>query len=326
MARSSRFFRMIRVFSLAFLICGCGLAPQKVSLSSPEIKPLLAAIEKVDRATLGFTPISTNAAIRLELSSRANYDAMLHVYGDTSRTIGFRKEGDGYRWISEQEIHTGPKWQQTIDGNFRERIVVEYQTERVNGIPLNELQIVYSGDDPEIKSIEKLTLVDAQGIFARWKNAAVEPKPPLVSGDDFDPGLLMFALILLLMFLVACCLALFLAAICVCIGMGMLAVGIISTAVLTGVLQRSVSSAFRTLFLLVGAVSGLVLGIIFSSMAGLFFHLSWQNPARTIVSALVGLISGLLFAWVFNRAWTQVAQWLSKKLKSKSSPVSTEAN
>lgn len=281
-------------------------------------------MEKVDRAALGFTPISTNANIRLELSSRANYDAMLHVYGDTSRTIGFRKESDGYRWISEQEIHTGPKWQQTIDGNFRERIVVEYQTEQVNGIPLNELRIVYSGDDPEIKSIEKLTLADAQTIFARWKNANVEPEPPLLAGADSNLGPLV--LIMLLIFLVACCLALFLAAVCVCIGIGLLAVGIISTAVLTGVLQRSVSSAFRTLFLLVGAVSGLVLGIVLSSMAGLFFHLSWQNPARTIVSALVGLVSGLLFAWVFNRAWTQVAQWLSKKLKSKSSPDSTEAN
>src|SRR3954465_7361715 len=155
-------------------------------------------MEKVDRAALGFTPISTNANIRLELSSRANYDAMLHVYADTSRTIAFRKEGDGYRWISEQEIHTGPKWQQTTDGNFRERIVVEYQTERVNGIPLNEAQIVYSGDDPEIKSIEKLTLADAQRIFARWNSATVEPEPPRLSGDDFDPGLLMFVLIMLL--------------------------------------------------------------------------------------------------------------------------------
>src|SRR4051794_40626748 len=95
MARSSCFFRTIGVFfSVAFLICGCGLTPQNVSLSIPETKPLLAAMEKVDRAALGFTPISTNANIRLERSSRANYDAMLDVYGDTSRTIAFRKEGD----------------------------------------------------------------------------------------------------------------------------------------------------------------------------------------------------------------------------------------
>src|SRR5437868_12077516 len=100
MARFSCLFRAVRDFSLSLLICGCGLTPQNVSLSSPEIKPLLVAMEKVDRAALGFSPISTNADIRLELSSRANYDAMLHVYGDTSRTIGFRKEGGGYRWIS----------------------------------------------------------------------------------------------------------------------------------------------------------------------------------------------------------------------------------
>src|SRR5690554_1744462 len=88
------------------VLAGCdhGPFPKKVLLSDPEVEPFLRAMEQVDRASLGFTPVTTNAQIRLEIASGKDYDAMLHVYGTTSRTIGFRKTESGYRWISEQEI------------------------------------------------------------------------------------------------------------------------------------------------------------------------------------------------------------------------------
>src|SRR5688572_10875195 len=134
----------VGVMLAAALGCGPGLGPTKVSLSDPKVQPLLQAMDRVDRQSLGFTPLTTNAQVTLETRPRANYDRMLHVYGDTSRTIAFRKDGSSYRWIAEQEIHFGPGWEQTIDGPTRERFVVEFQTERVNGIPTNELYIRYS--------------------------------------------------------------------------------------------------------------------------------------------------------------------------------------
>jgi hypothetical protein len=309
----SRLQRILAV--LLFCFVGCGLVPKHVSLSDTEIKPMVDAMNKVDRSALGFTPVSTNAKIRLDLRSGGPYDAMLHVDGETSRTIAFRKTQQGYRWISEQEIHKGPKWRRSVDGNFREEIVVEYQTERVNGIPENEIYIIYDGEDPEIKRTDKLSLLEAQAIIQRWKSAPVEPEPPLLPGAGFDPAPVMFVLAMLLMFLIGCCIALFLAVVSACIATALLAFGIVSASILTAVLGKSVSSRFRTLFLQVGAVSGLLLGILLSLLAGSLLHLSWQDPTRTLISAMIGLSAGLVLAWVFNIVWMRIAGSLSLKLK-----------
>src|SRR5688572_12696660 len=109
-------FGMKMLTRSAFLFCsilafGCGWVPKPVSFEDPKVQPLLRAVNEVDRAALGFTPLTTNAQLRLETGKRANYDAMLHVHGETSRTIAFRKIPGGYRWIAEQEIHTGPGWE-----------------------------------------------------------------------------------------------------------------------------------------------------------------------------------------------------------------------
>src|SRR5437899_11920626 len=116
-----RLFFATLLFGALLALGGCGLSPKKVSLSDLEIQPLLKAMEQVDRDSLGFTPVTTNAQISLELHSPGGaYDAMLHVYDATSRTIAFRKTESGYRWIFEQESYEGPKWYQTVDGTFRE--------------------------------------------------------------------------------------------------------------------------------------------------------------------------------------------------------------
>jgi hypothetical protein len=101
----------------------CGFFPEKVSWSDPRLVLMLKAVEAVDRASLGFTPISRTSTVRLEDRPRAGYDAMLHIDGATSRTIAFRKAADGYRWTHEQEAYTGPKTYKTVDGAFPEQIV-----------------------------------------------------------------------------------------------------------------------------------------------------------------------------------------------------------
>jgi hypothetical protein len=126
--------------------------PKPVSLSDPKIAPMLAAIAAVDRSSLGFTPITANADILLETPVHSGphsaYDAMLHIYGVTSRTIAFRKIPDGYRWIAEQETYTGPRQYRTVDGDFSEQIVVDYQVEPLDGVPVNRINITYYGEDP----------------------------------------------------------------------------------------------------------------------------------------------------------------------------------
>lgn len=68
------------------------------------------AIGRVDRRRLGFTAIPTDAHVRVEWHPMFDkaYDVMLHIDGKTSRTVAFKRTGQDYEWIGEQEILKGP--------------------------------------------------------------------------------------------------------------------------------------------------------------------------------------------------------------------------
>ena len=169
---------MLRIVHLLFVLTtvalsGCGFVPEKVSLADPRLAPMLRAIAAVDRASFGFTPIPTNAEVRLESRPRAGYDAMLHISASTSRTIAFRKDRDSYRWIGEQEIHRGPKTYATPDGTFNEEIVISYELERITpgatGVPLRQVHVSYHGEDTRLAHRYNLTLDEARPILAEWR-------------------------------------------------------------------------------------------------------------------------------------------------------------
>src|SRR5688572_20655437 len=109
---------------LCWAVTSCGLIPEKVSIDDPRVKPMLEAIARVDRKVYGFTQVTGDATIRVELRARAGYDAMLHVDGRTSRTIAFKSVDSGYEWIGEQEIFKGPRTYKSVDGEFRESITL----------------------------------------------------------------------------------------------------------------------------------------------------------------------------------------------------------
>ncbi len=151
-----------------------GCSPQSPSsISDSRLAPMLVAISAVDRASLGLSPIPTNARVQLEEGGRAPYDAMLHIYAETSRTVAFRRTPDGYKWIAEQELSYGPKSYTNIDGAFQEHLVVEYQVERVNGIPTNQVWIEYYGDDKRLAGRENLTLQIIKPILEEWKGTPI---------------------------------------------------------------------------------------------------------------------------------------------------------
>jgi hypothetical protein len=140
--------------------------------------PLWDALSKVDRDTLGFTPISPDARVEYE-GTIGETDVMLHVYGDTSRTVTFRKLGDSYQWIHEQEIHEGKdKWTDYDGAVWVESITIEYQTEDINGIPLNTIWIDYTERDSRTSSQDGLSLKDVQPIIEEWK-IWKQSQPPL---------------------------------------------------------------------------------------------------------------------------------------------------
>ena len=116
------------------------------------------AIAHVDRRAMGFTPISRDADVALEWGRRRPYDAMLHVYAKTSRTVAFKRVGDGYEWIAEQETFEGPKKYTTVDGTFNEAITINYDRVPISGFPINTIAIVYRGEEPELALPRHLSL------------------------------------------------------------------------------------------------------------------------------------------------------------------------
>jgi hypothetical protein len=156
--------------ALSFILVGCGFIPQRVSLSDPRIKPLLDAVAAVDRASLGFTPIRADVNVTWERRPRRDYDQMLHIYGRTSRTIAFRKAASGFRWIGEQEIYTGPRTYESVDGKYREQITVTYEIEPVatHGYPLKQLLITYHGEDPRLRKPIGLSWDEIRPILREW--------------------------------------------------------------------------------------------------------------------------------------------------------------
>ena len=160
-------------FLIALSLVGCGLTPESVSKDDERLKPLWAAIGRVDRKTLGFTEIAPNDRIHLEGKQLwgDDYDAMLHIDGETSRTIAFRKVGQGYEWIGEQEIHDGPKDYTTVDGTFKEHVSITYEIEHVSGAPLKTVYVQYFGEDPRLAHKRDLSLADVAKILQEWRMA-----------------------------------------------------------------------------------------------------------------------------------------------------------
>jgi hypothetical protein len=292
----------------------------EVSLSDPEIQPFLLAMSVVDRQAMGFTPVETNSTIRLETGSRAAYDAMLHIYGETSRTVAFRKTSTGYRWIAEQEIHTGPGWEQTVDGTFRERIVVEFQTERVNGVPTNQVEIRYSGTNSNFVNRENLTLEEIRPTLLAWKTAQVEPQPPDLPGSGFDPAPAMFVLMMLVMLLAAALMAILVAFGVLALTAALATMGIISLAVFTGAVKRSVTAGFKALIVAAGTTGGFVIGVLGAWGLTLCGWSRGSTLQQLVIGAITGMLVGFGAAYVVNLAWTHIAAWVVTKFPRNPEP------
>ena len=54
---------------------------------------MLNAMAGAGAQRVGFSPIHGTDDIRIEIASNRKYDVMLHVYGASSKTVAFRKDG-----------------------------------------------------------------------------------------------------------------------------------------------------------------------------------------------------------------------------------------
>jgi hypothetical protein len=153
---------------LVFLAVGCGIFPENVSVSDQRVQSLLKAAADFDRASYGFSPLPTSGHVSLEPKPRSGYDAMLHLGGNTSRTIAFRKNTSGYFWIGEQEMFEGPKMYKSVDGTFHEEVTLTFEKEHVSGVPLNKLNVSYMGEDSRLEGRVDLSLRDVRPILKEW--------------------------------------------------------------------------------------------------------------------------------------------------------------
>jgi hypothetical protein len=160
----SRWFVLVTLL----LELGCGLIPAGVSQDDLRLKPMFDAMAGVDRRAMGFTPIARDADIRLEWGRGQPYDAMLHVYAKTSRTVAFKRTVNGYEWIGEQETFKGPKEYTSVDGTFDEAITITYDRVPLSGFPINTIAIDYRGEEPELVSPRRLSLEVVRPWLKKW--------------------------------------------------------------------------------------------------------------------------------------------------------------
>lgn len=127
----------------ACFVVGCGRSERdsNIALSDPSLTEFSDLLQ-VDRAGLGIPPLPAKADVVVDRYGKAPYDAMLHIYAmHQSRTIAFRRENGAMKWIGEQVVAYGPRQYTTVDGTYDEEMVFNYETSRVSGGPLNQLDV-----------------------------------------------------------------------------------------------------------------------------------------------------------------------------------------
>jgi hypothetical protein len=140
-----------------------------MSMDDPSLKPF-ATILVVDRARYGLSPLPRDAKVTVEdepkCYANCGYDAMLHIYDKASHDVAFRKENGAYKWVGEQEVCRGPREYRTVNGRFKENVVISY-FEHVEG-QLDGLHIWYNRpEDP--MGLHEISVSTAKTILKAWR-------------------------------------------------------------------------------------------------------------------------------------------------------------
>lgn len=150
---------ILQISLLALIVFGC--SPKNTAGHDARVKELLNAAKTFDREKYGFSPIQPSAHFRLQMYGSGGYDVMLHINrsisdsklnksGKTSRTVAFRKTPGGYQWVGDQEVFIGPNQYSDHYGTYYENITLTYETERITGFAVDQLNISYSGTDSRL--------------------------------------------------------------------------------------------------------------------------------------------------------------------------------
>ncbi len=115
------------------------------------LEPLVKALSQSPRDTFGFSPITIEDRIEIN-GTLGEDDIWLNAYNDfSSHGIFFKLNNHEYIWIHESESFKGPEtWRDSDGATWEETIYLQYQTEDINGGPINDLMVDYIGHDQRL--------------------------------------------------------------------------------------------------------------------------------------------------------------------------------
>ena len=139
-------------------------------MDDPRLKPF-ASMYSVSRESYGMTPLPKEGRAWVDeyrsfMASKHGYDAMLHVSNKAEHYIAFRKQGQSYEWIGEQEVCEGPRKYSSENGVFNEEVEISF----FHGVPhkADGLWISYRGPDEKLEMNEALKPSDVQPLLQKW--------------------------------------------------------------------------------------------------------------------------------------------------------------
>jgi hypothetical protein len=143
--------------------------------------------------------------------------------------------------------------------------------------------------------------------FAQAAEAPLEPV------DNFSPMLAIMAILAILVMLVVLGICLAVAAITAVCLLVLIALGILSTSALTGILRRKFSSGLRALHYQACAAIALPVGAALAWLAVWLFDSTSHLPAALAIGAISGICAGLTIAYILDRAATMAYLYFEKR-------------
>lgn len=148
--------------------------------------------------------------------------------------------------------------------------------------------------------------------FASVANAATE-SVPIDPADDFSPGLFFIALIGLVVTLAILGICLVLAVIVAVSCLLFVALGILSTSAITGMLRGKLSAGLRAFHYQICAVIAIPAGIAGFWILGAMFQSDLPFAAILIIGAAAGCCAGLSIAFVLDKTAEKLRCYFGKK-------------
>jgi hypothetical protein len=167
--------------------------------------------------------------------------------------------------------------------------------------------------------IAKAQVTDSAKSKTAQVDSTVNSAPDGDVENDFNPGLLMFALIAGGIIMAGVVIGTVLTLIILLGIFAMVSLGILSSSIIVGIYTRSITKAFKTLFTLCSIAAGGILGCTILYTLNIFTH--WYKAADAILmGGMFGLVAGLAGGMISFYFLQRLVAWLRSKITIQTIP------